>query len=145
MDYVLVYKDNYDCKKCGKKYKNIHKKWCKLCLISHLKNNFTNWTENKEIDNFIQEMQSRINSYMDNIIEWIPYSQFIDIKMIEKDDVNTITIYSAIWKNGPLVYDSDEYIYKRRNNYKKVALKCLNNSQNKISELLNEVLKIFII
>jgi hypothetical protein len=139
MDYILVYKDKYDCKKCGKKYTIIAYKWCKSCLISYLKNNFTNWTsKNKEIDNFIQEMQLKINSYEDNIIEWIPYNQFINIKMIEKNDVNATTIYSAIWKNGPLVYNSNEYIYKR-NNYKKVALKCLNNSQNKIEEFLNEV------
>jgi hypothetical protein len=140
MDYILIYKDEYDCKKCGEKYTNIYDKWCKPCLMSHLKNNFTNWIENKEIDNFIQEMQSRINSYEDNIIEWVSYNQFIDIKMIGKYELNTTTttIYSAIWKNGPLVYDSDEYIYKR-NNYKKVALKCLNNSQNKIGEFFNEV------
>jgi hypothetical protein len=138
MDYILVCKDEY-CKKCSEKYTNIENQWCKSCLINYLKNNFTNWTsENKEIDNFIQEMQLKINSYEDNIIEWIPYNQFINIKMIEKNDVNATTIYSAIWKNGPLVYNSNEYIYKR-NNYKKVALKCLNNSQNKIEEFLNEV------
>jgi hypothetical protein len=49
MDYILICKDEYDCKKCGEKYTNIYGKWCKPCLMSHLKNNFTNWTENKEL------------------------------------------------------------------------------------------------
>jgi hypothetical protein len=63
MDYILVCKDDY-CKKCSEKYTNIKDQWC------HLKNNFTNWTsENKEIDNFIQEMQLKINNCEDNIIE----------------------------------------------------------------------------
>jgi hypothetical protein len=83
-------------------------------------------------------MQLKIDNYYDGIVEWIPYNQFTDIKIIEKDDENTDIIYLAIWKNGPLVYNEDKYIYKR-NNYVKVALKCLNNSQNKIDEFLNEV------
>jgi hypothetical protein len=137
MDYILVCKDEY-CKKCSEKYTNIENQWCKSCLINYLKNNFTNWTsENKEIDNFIQEMQLKINNYKDNIIEWIPYNQFIDIKIIGYDDEITTNIYSAIWKNGPLVYDNKK-IYKREY-YEKVALKCLNNSQNKIDEFLNKV------
>jgi hypothetical protein len=138
MDYILVCKDEY-CKKCDEKYNNIYK-WCKPCLISHLKNNFTNWTsENKEIDNFIQEMQLKINEFYNIVFEWIPYNQFIGIKKMGKDDESTdTTMYSAIWKNGPLIYDNDKKIYERKR-YRKVAIKCLNNSQNKIDGFLNEV------
>jgi hypothetical protein len=138
MDYILVCKDEY-CKKCGEKYTNIENQWCKPCLISHLKNNFTNWTsENKEIDNFIQDMQLKIDGFYSIVIEWIPYNQFIDIKKLGKDDESTDIVYLAIWKNGPLVYNNDKNIYERES-YKKVAIKCLNNSQNEIDEFSNEV------
>jgi hypothetical protein len=83
-------------------------------------------------------MQLKINSYRSIIYEWIPYNQFVNIKKIGKDDKNVATIYLAIWKNGPLVYNKDEYTYGR-NNYEKVTLKYLNDSQNMIDEFLNEV------
>jgi hypothetical protein len=84
-------------------------------------------------------MQLKINDH-DKIIEWIPYNQFIDIKKIEKDDENTDITYLAIWKNGPLTkYEySIKYMLKRKH-YKKVTLKCLNNSYNKLNKFLNEV------
>jgi hypothetical protein len=72
-------------------------------------------------------MQLKIN---DGIIEWISYNELINIKKIGIK-------YLAIWK-GPLKYDYNKHIYKREY-YKKVVLKCLNNSYNKINELLNEV------
>jgi hypothetical protein len=73
-------------------------------------------------------MQLKIN---DGIIEWISYNELTNIKKIG-------IIYSAIWKNGPLKYDYNKYMYKRKY-YKKVVLKCLNNSYNKINELFDEV------
>ncbi|GBC27871.2 kinase-like domain-containing protein [Rhizophagus irregularis DAOM 181602=DAOM 197198] len=48
------------------------------------------------------------------------------------------TVYSAIWKDGPIKYDVDEEMCTRVSN-KKVALKCLNNSQNMIDKFLSEV------
>ena len=81
-------------------------------------------------------MQLKIGSYKDIVFEWIPYNQFDNIKIINKGDF--ATVYSAIWKNGPLYYDYDEYEYLRMLD-KKVTLKCLHNSQNITSEFLNEV------
>ena len=92
--------------------------------------------ENKKIDIFIQEIQSKISSYNDIIFEWIPYSQFDNIEEINKGDI--ATVYSAIWKDGPLKYDDDNEKYTR-NSDKRVALKCINNSQNTIDEILSEV------
>jgi hypothetical protein len=68
------------------------------------------------------------------IFEWIPYNQFDEIIKISKN--NSITIYSVIWKDGPLdcIYNK----YKRDSN-KEVALKRLLNSQNNIELLINEV------
>src|SRR5205809_222813 len=52
--------ESYTCKKCGKEYGAWW--WCKPCQIDNLKGNFTNWTSgNEKIDNFIQEMQLKID------------------------------------------------------------------------------------
>jgi hypothetical protein len=108
-------------------------------MLNKLKNDFTNWTSgNEKIDDFIQEMQSKINNYNDIVFEWIPYNQFNDIKEIRKDSFATICL--AIWKDGLLSYNKDEKKYTRSSN-QKVVLKCLHNSQNQniINEFLNEV------
>jgi hypothetical protein len=92
---------------------------------------------NEKIDDSIQEMQSNIKEYHDIVFEWIPYNQFYEIKEIDKGGF--ATVYSAIWKDGPLLYlKGQDEKYNRESN-KKVALKCLNNSQNLTNELLNEV------
>src|SRR5688572_4690622 len=118
------------CKKCGELYTDINYKWCKPCQIDNLKGNFTNWTSrNEKIDDFIQEMQLKIDEPNDIVFEWIPYYWFMDIKEIGKGGF--ATVYSAIWKDGPLRYDYNKEKYTRfYNANKKVALKCLNNSQN---------------
>jgi hypothetical protein len=102
-----------------------------------LKQNFANWTSgNKKIDNFIQEMQLKIENYYDTIIEWIPYNQFNNIKIIGKKSF--FIIYSAIWRNGLLNYNSKEKNYERIPN-EEVTLKCINNLQNDIDKFLDEV------
>ena len=122
-----------NCEKCGEKYANSDWKWCKPCQMDNLKGNFTNWTSgNEKIDNFIQEMQLK-NSW--NLLEWIPYNQFDDIKEIRQEGF--IIIYSGIWKSGPLTYYDKKYTRNSAN--KKVTLKCLYNSQDLIDEILNEV------
>src|SRR3989440_4312040 len=113
------------CNKCGEKCTNIYRLWCKPCQINNLKENFANWTSgNEKIDNFIQEMQLKIDEWDDIVFEWIPYNQFSDIKEIGRGGF--ATVYSAIWKDGLLKYkyDNGEYKYTRISNYK-VALKCL--------------------
>ncbi|UZO05218.1 uncharacterized protein OCT59_025578 [Rhizophagus irregularis] len=131
-DYIIVLNNSY-CKECGEIYTVIWGKWCKPCQINNLKQNFTNRTSrNEKIDEFIQEMQFKIESTSDIIVEWIPYDQFNNVVKIGKDGIAT-----AIWKNGLLKYDEKEIKYEREPN-KEVTLKCLNNSQNVISNLLNE-------
>ena len=136
-DYILVLQSKHEnyCGKCYKTYTNTDYKWCEPC---YLKSNFTNWTSgNEKVDDFIQKKQLEINHYSDVVFEWIPYNQFKVIKEISK---NTFaTIYSALWKDGPLFYD---YIGKRkliRKSNKKVALKCICDSQNTINEFLDKV------
>jgi hypothetical protein len=81
-------------------------------------------------------MQLKANKHKGTILEWIPYNQFNEIKKIGKKD--HIAIYSAIWKDGPLCYNSyyNKYI---RNSNKKVALKYLHNLQNTVGSPINEV------
>jgi hypothetical protein len=98
-----------------------------------VQNNFIKFTNglsgNEIIDNLIQKL------LIDDIIfEWIPYYQFDDIIEIGKN--NSIAVYSAIWKDGPLHYHSGTYT---RDSNKEVTLKCLQNSQNAIELLVNEV------
>ena len=90
----------------------------------------------KKIDHLIQEMQLKIDSPLGIVFEWIPYSQFNDIKGIGNDSF--AKIYLAMWKNGSLYYDDIKKTYARNRN-KKVALKCLYNSQNITDEFLSEV------
>ena len=119
------------CEKCGKIYTKKDYSWCKSCQINNLQKNFTNWTSgNEKIDDFIQEMQLKINYPRDIVFEWILYNQFNNIEEIGKGGF--ATIYSAIWKDGPLNYNT-------RKSDKKVSLKCLHNSQNITNEVLNEV------
>jgi hypothetical protein len=89
------------------------------------------------IDNFIQEMQLKINSQTDIVVEWIPYDQLNDIKV--KIKIDSSTVYSAIWMDGPLSYDGNKIKYTRSQQNEKVSLKCLHNSQIISNEFLNEV------
>jgi hypothetical protein len=118
------------CEKCGEKYTNMEYKWCRPCQINHL-----NWTSGDgKLDNFIQETQ--IIRCSNRAFEWIPYNQFSDIKEISKDD-GLVTVYSAIWKDGPLLNKKKRHWMRVPN--KKVRLVCLSNSQNNIDRFLSEV------
>ena len=138
-DYIIVFRNKH-CEKCGRQYLDINSKWCKICHLDYFENNFIIWTSgNEEIDRFIQEMQLKINKHTNILFEWISYDQFKNIKKVGKDDDFDI-VYSALWKDGPLCYNSyietENYI---RSSNKKVALKYMCDSKNITSKLLDEV------
>ncbi|POG59453.1 kinase-like domain-containing protein [Rhizophagus irregularis DAOM 181602=DAOM 197198] len=81
-------------------------------------------------------MRLKINDYNEIVFEWIPYSQFSNIKKIGEGGFSTV--YSAKWKDGPLEYNVDRKLYNRNPN-RVIALKCLHNSQNITDKFLNEV------
>jgi hypothetical protein len=85
------------------------------------------------IDNLIQEIQLKVDANYEKIFEWIHYNQYINIKEIRKSDF--YKLYSAIWKDGPLIYNNKYY----RKQNKKVILRCFDNSQSITNEFLNEV------
>jgi hypothetical protein len=91
---------------------------------------------NEKIDDFIQERQLKISNYDDIVLEWIPYNKFNEIKETGKNGF--ITVYSAIWEDGPL-YKEYNYSSYTRDSKKNVALKYLHNSQESIDFLINEV------
>ncbi|CAB5395738.1 unnamed protein product [Rhizophagus irregularis] len=130
----------------AKKYSTINDKFLVLYGISQNPDTsdyilVLTWTSgNKKIDNFIQERKLNINLYNDIVFEWIPYNQFNEIEETGKN--GSITVYSAIWRNGPLYYNDDhEYDKYTRDSNKEIALKCLHNFKNPVDSLINEVKK----
>ncbi|UZO16993.1 uncharacterized protein OCT59_008359 [Rhizophagus irregularis] len=96
-----------------------------------------NWTSgNEKIDDFIQEKQLKIENYDDIVLEWIPYNQLNEIKETGKNGL--ITVYSAIWKDGPLCKKNKKSNYYTRDSNKKVSLKCLHNLQESTDSLINK-------
>jgi hypothetical protein len=102
-----------------------------------VQNHLTRISGNEKIDEFIQEKQLKIKNHNDVVFEWIPYNQFNEIKETGRNDL--ITIYSAIWKDGPLYKKDEQDKYYTRVPNKEVALKCLHNSTNQIEFVINEV------
>ena len=138
-NYIMVLYNEYlveRCVKCDKIYTDEGYKWCRTCQINNLKENFTNWTSgNKKIDNFIQEIQLKINNYNDIVFEWVPYNQFDDIEEISNHCF--AIIYSGKWKDGPLEYNENAKKYERNPN-RKTSLKSFQNISN-INKFLDEV------
>ena len=75
---------------------------------------------NEFIDKFIQEQQNVYNK----ILKWFPYDTFKNVKYLDEGGFSII--YTATWSGYTLV------------------LKCLNNSNEDLSEILNEVIIYFI-
>ncbi|CAB4440688.1 unnamed protein product [Rhizophagus irregularis] len=97
----------------------------------------TRTSGNEKIDDFIYKMQFKINDSSDTALEWIPYTQFYEINIAGNGGF--AKVYSAKWKDGPLYLKNQSRKYGKRDPNKRVALKCLNDSQDHITKLLNEV------
>ncbi|RHZ60307.1 hypothetical protein Glove_355g82 [Diversispora epigaea] len=122
------------CEECGNK--NTGKNWCLLCNSQRFQHNFGNWTSgNKDIDEIIQDFQSNCTTNL-SFVEWIPYSQFEDIKYIDEGGFGKV--YSAIWKEGFIEKWNVQQKLWEKSIGCQVALKSLNGSQNITTEFLNE-------
>lgn len=71
------------------------------------------------------------------MLEWIPYSKFEDVTPIGKGGFGEV--YSAKWTDGNILYWSAKNKQWKRRGIMKVALKCLEDSQNISTEFLKEV------
>jgi serine/threonine protein kinase len=144
-DYFMVLNDKYlikYCASCDKVYTSTPYRWCRPCQIDYFKNNFINWTSgNERIDDVIHEMQLKIYDSSDIVFEWIPYNQFNIIEKIGRGGF--ATVYSAVWRDGQLGYYKDKNKWIREPD-KKVALKCLDNSQRINNIFINEVRHAFL-
>ncbi|EXX54180.1 Tpk3p [Rhizophagus irregularis DAOM 197198w] len=156
-------KNKYDlCTDC--KQQNTHYNWCQNCNSKIFQHDFDKWTSgNKYIDKFIQETQLKARK-REEVIEWIPYNRFRNIKYLSKGGFSTV--YKAILLDGPinywdnkaqtwsrfsksLRYGNDHEIAKEKDvksplskNEKRgydVVLKSLNNSSNINDDFLNEL------
>ncbi|GBC40737.2 kinase-like domain-containing protein [Rhizophagus irregularis DAOM 181602=DAOM 197198] len=130
-DYMLVCKIEYYCENCGKKYNNQFERKNKSCISCQTNPDF------KKINDLIQEIKLNIdhNSCISDIMfNWIPYDQFNNIREIGKGGFSTV--YSAIWKDALISYESKTWERKLDT---RVALKCLSNSQDNLDEFINEV------
>ncbi|RHZ83697.1 hypothetical protein Glove_88g3 [Diversispora epigaea] len=122
------------CPECNQEYNGI---WCKPCNSKHFQNDFNNWTSgNDEIDKFIQDAQ--LNANLDwQVIEWIPYDGFKDVKQIGKGGFGTI--HYARWIDGDIEeWDIENQQWKRYSEDKKVVLKKFDNFVN-FNDVLNEM------
>ncbi|RHZ88783.1 hypothetical protein Glove_21g205 [Diversispora epigaea] len=124
------------CKECNQKYTNTYWEWCKPCNSKHFRNDFNNWTSgNDKIDKFIQDSQLNANDDY-QVIEWIPYDRFEDVKQIGKGGFGTI--HYARWIDGEIwKWDIENQQWERYDN-REVALKKFDNFVN-FNDILNEM------
>jgi len=87
---------------------------------------------NNVADDFIRNVQ--INNDLVNMIEFVPYDQFKDIRFIVK-----VESYEATWINGNILHWNKWNMNFERSGPVTVFLKKLNNSENITSKELNEV------
>ncbi|GBC05952.1 hypothetical protein RclHR1_06520008 [Rhizophagus clarus] len=103
--------------------------------------NFKNWTSgNHNVDKFIQDTQRSAHTIYEikNVIEWIPNDRFCNIEYIAKGGFGKV--YKANWIDGCIdKWSSDNRNWRRKDQYKFVALKILNNSENVASEFMHEI------
>ncbi|RHZ86170.1 hypothetical protein Glove_54g140 [Diversispora epigaea] len=100
----LVTRDNP--KKCSKCHQDIERNWCYPCHSKRFQNEFGKWTsEDREIDEFIQQMQLSANKYQE-IIEWIPFGRLENVTYLAKGGFGIV--YKANWLDG--------FIYSHKKN-----------------------------
>ena len=147
IDELIVNKDLRErykrcrlCQECGQP--NTGYKWCRPCNIKHWKADFPNWTSgNSEIDKFIQKSQLEVTNGPKEILEWIPYEQFIDVEYLAEGGFGKV--YKAKWTKGSIdlkIMGGGVREWKRQSN-EVVVLKSLNNSQNITPDFLQEIAK----
>ncbi|RIB09163.1 kinase-like domain-containing protein [Gigaspora rosea] len=99
---------------------------------------FCNWTsDNHDIDQLIQQIQLNASIFKD-IIEWIPFSKFTNIKYLVKGGFGTI--FKAVWIDGYIMgFDDQKNVWNRPLQQIHVCLKGLDNSKDIKQKFLEEV------
>ena len=124
-----------ECEEC--KSTRYSDRFCENCISIHLQSLFNTWSSGNDIiDNFIQKCQM-MSSLPTQIIEWIPYNQFKDVKKLTEGGFSTI--YTATWTKGNIIDYNEK---KKEFSYlgaQYVVLKCLNNSNDPGKGFFEEV------
>ncbi|RIB09873.1 kinase-like domain-containing protein [Gigaspora rosea] len=109
-----------------------------LCYDREFEKKFGKCTSgNSDIDNFIQQMQRKVQ-YLKDVIEWIPFDKFTNIKYLANGGFGTV--FKAIWTDGYIQYWDNNKGQWKRNPQINICLKSFNGSKERIKvEVLNEV------
>ncbi|RHZ88319.1 hypothetical protein Glove_23g152 [Diversispora epigaea] len=121
-------------------YQKYHEHWCKPCHSKHFRNNFNNWTSgNDKIDKFIQDARLNANKNRE-VIEWIPYDRFENVKQIGRGGFGTK--HYARWIDEPIKeWDIENQQWKRDCQEEvEVVLKKFDNFVNLNKDFLNETI-----
>jgi hypothetical protein len=122
----------FDINECGK---------CNAaCNSIYFQHNFINWTSgNNDINKFIQSIQLSAHDDVKEVLEWIPYNRFHDIRYIADGKFNKM--YRANWIDGRInEWDDDNQNWKREKPNMFVVLKILNNPESITSESIKKVI-----
>ncbi|RHZ46804.1 hypothetical protein Glove_606g174 [Diversispora epigaea] len=124
------------CPECNQEFTDYS--WCKSCNSKHSQNDFKKWTSgNNTIDKLILDAQQNATNGRE-VIEWISYNRFKNIKEIAKGGFGTI--YKAKWIYGPIESWDVENQWWKRWGQQDVALKKFSNSFASLNEeFLNEI------
>ncbi|RHZ89374.1 hypothetical protein Glove_15g5 [Diversispora epigaea] len=126
---------SYTCPECNQEITSWN--WCKTCNSKRFQNDFNNWTSgNDKIDKLIQDAQLNADSNRE-VIEWIPYDRFKDVKQIGRGGFGTI--HYARWIDGYVnKWDIKNKKWERCDENREVALKKFDNFVN-FNDVLNEM------
>jgi serine/threonine protein kinase len=108
--------------------------WCQNCAKKYFNENLSKCASGNEIiDKIIEDTQLKAKNSLE-YIEWISYDDFESINIIGKGKFGTV--YSAVWKSGPLtmLFGKIER-YGRQN----VAIKSFGYSDNISQEFLRKL------
>ncbi|RIB20862.1 kinase-like domain-containing protein [Gigaspora rosea] len=101
------------------------------------KKEFHDWTSgNHDIDQLIQQTQLNVMKAQD-IIEWIPFNKFANLKYLAKGGFGTV--FKALWIDGYIIgLNGMKNEWKRRSQMD-VCLKSLDNSKNVKRAFIEEI------
>ena len=117
--------------------------WCQSCNSKHFQQDFNKWTSgNKEIDEFIQNFQLNATC-CEEVLELIPYEKFRDIEYLAKGGFGTV--HKAKWIDGYIYYWDINQTKWFRYGDEDIVLKCLNDSQNLTTDVLQEVCSLYLL
>jgi hypothetical protein len=114
--------------------------YCEFCIRNYLKAKFSGWTSgNRDIDILIRKCQME-TLLPRNIIEWVPYKKFKNIKFLTKGGFSEI--YRARWFYGSYNEWNSKKRKLKRFGIEEVILKTLGNVENENQRWFEEVCKL---